>query len=32
MMLLLGRMRDDLAFIERTAIQALNGDYDTEEQ
>ena len=31
MMLLLGLLRDDIAFIERTAIHALNGDYDQEE-
>ena len=27
MVLLLARLRDDLAFMERTAILALNGDY-----
>lgn len=31
MMMLLGRIRDDIAVIERKAICALNGDYDQED-
>jgi hypothetical protein len=32
MMMLLGRLRDDIAFIEGTAIRALNGEYDQENE
>lgn len=32
MMMLLGRLRDDLAFIERKAKDALQGEYLQEEQ
>lgn len=31
MMMLLGRIRDDIAVIERKAIKALAGEYDQEE-
>ncbi len=31
LMMLLGRMRDDIAFIERKAKDALNGEYEQEQ-